>query len=223
MAIHLWIFRIDLLYLIEEVIPLFRFSSALNCSSLGWKENFFFFFFSPSLSLSCFFSQAAKKVSSATPQPGVLQSWFPGWYSSQPQSQTSSGSTAIPTVSAEGGSGGEGGASNLPEEDELLNELGYEEMDNMVFRDRIFLTLNIFLVGGSFQLVTTPSHEAPSSVAFLGPEPLVEATFAALSFSLDLRPRLRYCLLELSLGSLSLLDHSDSNCLFPILIQPRHR
>ena len=150
-------------------------------------------------------------MSSATPQPGVLQSWFPGWYSSQ----TSTSSTA----STEGGASEEGGANKLSEEDVILNELGYEEMDNMVFRDRIFLTLNIFLVGGSFLLVTTPSPE--TAMAFFGPEPLVEATFAALSFSLDLRPRLRYCSLDVSLGSLSLLDHSDSNCLFPILVQPR--
>lgn len=105
------------------------------------------------------------------------------------------------------------------EADELLNELGYEETDNIVFRDRIFLTLNIFLVGGSFKLGTTPPPE--DSLACLGPKPLVEATFAALSFSVDLRPRFKYCTLDLSLGSLSVLDHSDSNCLFPILVQPR--
>ena len=120
-----------------------------------------------------------------------------------------------------GGTGGGGaGIGNLSEEDQLLNELGYEETDNIVFRDRIFLMLNFFLVGGSFELVTTPPPEDPRTC--LGPESLVKATFAALSFSVDLRPRLKYCSLDLSLGSLSLMDHSESNCLFPILVEPRN-
>ena len=106
------------------------------------------------------------------------------------------------------------------EEDELLHELelDYEARDNILLRDRIFLTLSFSLTGGSFQLVTTPQSMTDS---FFGPEPLVELRFHSLRFSADLRPRLHYASLDLSLGSLSIEDHSDSDSLFPILVKPK--
>lgn len=106
------------------------------------------------------------------------------------------------------------------EEDELLHELelDYESRDNLLLRDRIFLTLSFSLTGGSFQLVTTPLSMSDS---FLGPEPLVELTFQSLCFSADLRPRLRYASVDLSLGSLAIEDHSDSESLFPTLVKPK--
>lgn len=115
------------------------------------------------------------------------------------------------------------------EEDELLHELehDYEARDNILLRDRIFLTLSFSLSGGSLQLVTTPppfSQESKSMneyASFLGPEPLVELCFNSLCFSADLRPRLRYASVDLSLGSLSVEDHSDSGSLFPTLVKPK--
>ena len=114
------------------------------------------------------------------------------------------------------------------EEDELLHELehDYEARDNILLRDRTFLTLSFSLSGGSLQLVTTPppSSESKSMAefsSFLGPEPLVELCFNSLCFSADLRPRLRYASVDLSLGSLSVEDHSDSQSLFPTLVKPK--
>ena len=114
------------------------------------------------------------------------------------------------------------------EENELLHELehDYEARDNILLRDRIFLTLSFSLSGGSLQLVTTPppSLESKSMAefsSFLGPEPLVELCFNSLCFSADLRPRLHYASVDLSLGSLSVEDHSDSESLFPTLVKPK--
>ena len=106
------------------------------------------------------------------------------------------------------------------EEDELMHELelDYESRDNILLRDRIFLTLSFSLTGGSFQLVTMPQSLTES---FLGPEPLVELKFESLCFSADLRPRLRYASVDLSLGSLSVEDHSDGDSLFPTLVKPK--
>ena len=106
----------------------------------------------------------------------------------------------------------------LSEEDELLNELGYESQDSVFHRDRIFLTLSFSLTGGSFQLVSTPTSLTDS---FLGPEPLVELAFSSLCCSVDLRPKLRYATFDLSLGSLSVQDHTDPDSLFPVLVQPK--
>lgn len=114
--------------------------------------------------------------------------------------------------------GGGAGENQLSEEDQLLNELGYEAKDNPLLRDRIFLTLSFSLTGGSFQLVTTPTSLADS---FFGPEPLVEMTFKSLCFSADLRPRLKYGSCDLSLGSIMLMDHSHPDTRFPVLIQPK--
>ena len=106
------------------------------------------------------------------------------------------------------------------EEDELLHELelDYESRDNLLLRDRIFITLSFSLKGGSFQLVTAPRS---MSASFLGPEPLVEMKFHTLCFSADLRPRLRYASVDLSLGGLSVEDHSDGDSLFPTLVKPK--
>ena len=113
------------------------------------------------------------------------------------------------------------------EEDELLHELehDYEAKDNLLLRDRILLTLSFSLSGGSLQLVTTTSsqEESKSVASFLGPEPLVELCFNSLCFSADLRPRLRYASVDLSLGSLSVEDHSDSKSLFPTLVKPKSK
>ena len=108
----------------------------------------------------------------------------------------------------------------LSKDDKLLNELGYDETENMAFRDRIFMSLNFSLVGGSFQLVTMPQTIVLGK-SFFGTDPLMEFTFKSLCFSVDLRPRLKYCSFDLSLGSLSVMDHSESNSLFPILVKPR--
>lgn len=112
------------------------------------------------------------------------------------------------------------------EEDELLHELehDYETRDSILLRDRIFLTLSFSLSGGSFQLVTTApasSGSTSDSRSFLGPEPLIELRFDSLCFSTDLRPRLRYASVDLSLGSLSVEDHSDSESLFQTLVKPK--
>ena len=112
------------------------------------------------------------------------------------------------------------------EEDELLHELehDYEARDNILLRDRIFLTLSFSLSGGSLQLVTTTTQDSKSTTgfsSFLGPEPLVELCFNSLCFSADLRPRLRYASVDLSLGGLSVEDHSDSESLFPTLVKPK--
>lgn len=113
------------------------------------------------------------------------------------------------------------------EEDELLHELehDYEARDNLLLRDRILLTLSFSLSGGSLQLVTTTSsqEESKSVALFLGPEPLVELCFNSLCFSADLRPRLRYASVDLSLGSLSVEDHSDGKSLFPTLVKPKSK
>ena len=141
---------------------------------------------------------------------GILQRWFPGWMSGyQP-------GTASP--SPDGESSTENMAADISaEEDELLNELGYESQDDLLRRDRIFLTLSFSLVGGSLQLVTMPTSMTGS---FFGPKPLVELAFESLCFSADLRPKLRYATFDLSLGSLMLQDHSDNDSLFPVLVQP---
>ena len=115
------------------------------------------------------------------------------------------------------------------EEDELLHELehDYEARDNLLLRDRILLTLSFSLSGGSLQLVTTTSSQESKSMtefsSFLGPEPLVELCFNSLCFSADLRPRLRYASVDLSLGGLSVEDHSDGDSLFPTLVKPKSK
>jgi hypothetical protein len=114
--------------------------------------------------------------------------------------------------------GSEHAETELSEEEQLLNELGYEARDNLFLRDRIFFTLNFSLSGGSLQLVTTPTALTES---FYGPEPLVEMTFKSLCFSADLRPRLKYSSFDLSLGSIMMMDHSHVDSLFPVLVQPK--
>ena len=119
------------------------------------------------------------------------------------------------------------------EEDELLHELehDYEARDNLLLRDRILLTLSFSLSGGSLQLVTTTpsasSHGESKFMSefssFLGPEPLIELCFNSLCFSADLRPRLRYASVDLSLGSLSVEDHSNDDSLFPTLVKPKSK
>lgn len=104
------------------------------------------------------------------------------------------------------------------EEDELLDELGYEaESDILFLRDRILLTLSFSLGQGSFQLVTTPS----SPTSFLGPKPLVELGFKSLCCAADIRPKLHYASYDISLGSLTVHDHSDQDSLFAVLVQPK--
>ncbi len=159
-------------------------------------------------------TQAAKrKITSSSSDQGILKNWFPGWIPGGSSSDTVTSESVIPSGSEE-----EDDPKKLSEEDQLLEELGYEAKDNLFLRDRIFLTMNFSLVGGSFQLVTTPSSLADS---FFGPEPLVEMAFKSLNFSIDLRPRLKYGSCDLSLGSLTVTDHSHSDSLFPILVQPK--
>ena len=150
-----------------------------------------------------------------------MKSWFPGWISGggQPQSPDNRppGENGDPPSSGGAGQQGES-PTELSEEDQLLNELGYEAKDNPFLRDRIFLTLNFSLSGGSFQLVTTPTSIMDS---FYGPEPMLEMTFKSLCFSADLRPRLKYGSFDLSLGSVMVMDHSHSGSLFPVLVQPK--
>ena len=158
--------------------------------------------------------QAAKRTIQAESEQnpeGFLQRWFPGWVSTS--QSPASPSSASP-------SGAEATVSMSAEEDELLHELelDYESRDNLLLRDRIFLTLSFSLTGGSFQLVTTSQS---TTQTFLGPEPLVELKFQSLGFSADLRPRLRYASVDLSLGSLSVEDHSDGDSLFPTLVKPK--
>lgn len=155
---------------------------------------------------------------------GNKKSWLPGWISraaplAPTDSQTDKTGSALsdtPTSTTTGNEGEEGG--QLSEEDQLFNELGYGAKDNLFLRDRIFLTLSFSLTGGSFQLVTTPTSLMDS---FFGPEPLIELTFEALCFSADLRPRLKYSSFELSLGGVMVQDHSHSDSLFPVLVQPK--
>ena len=165
------------------------------------------------------FHQAAKRTIQAESESeqtnqSFLQRWFPGWVST-----TTATSQATPATSASPGGAGETVGMSA-EEDELLHELelDYESRDNLLLRDRIFLTLSFSLTGGSFQLVTTPRSVSES---FLGPQPLVELRVRSLCFSADLRPRLRYASVDVSLGSLSVEDHSDSDSLFPTLVKPK--
>ena len=153
-------------------------------------------------------------ISSAAPKQGVLQNLFPGWLSgwqsSAGETPEAEGTSTMAVTSKEG--------PTMSEEDQLLDELGYEE-DNILFKDRIFLSLNFSLAGGTFQLMSTPPMNLSES--FFGPDPLMEVAFKLLCFSIDLRPRLKYFSFDLSLGSVSLIDHSDSNQLFPVLVKPR--
>lgn len=179
-----------------------------------------------------FSTQAARKriesESSETNQ-GLLQRWFPGWISGyQAQISREEGAeeaaeedTNTDPQSAVTEQPEEAAGNGIPsvEEGELLDELGYEaDHDNVFLRDRIFLTLAFSLGGGSFQLVTTPLSK---DISCLGPEPLVEFRFVSLRCAADIRPRLRYASYDLSLGSLTVQDHVDSESLFPVLVQAK--
>ncbi len=148
------------------------------------------------------------KLAAEASNQGILQRWFPGW-GQQPHPQ--------PSDTEEGGND-DTDTISLSEEDELMNELGYETEDTVFVRDRIFLTLSFTLSGGSLKLLTTPT---PPTISFFGPEPLLELGFSSLCCSVDLRPRLRYAMLDLSLGSLSVQDHTDPESLFPVLVNPK--
>jgi len=179
-----------------------------------------------------FSTQAARKriesESSETNQ-GLLQRWFPGWisgYQAQISREDGAEEAAEDDVNTDPQSAvteqpEEAAANGIPsvEEGELLDELGYEaDHDNVFLRDRIFLTLAFSLGGGSFQLVTTPLSK---DISCLGPEPLVEFRFVSLRCAADIRPRLRYASYDLSLGSLTVEDHADSESLFPVLVQAK--
>ncbi len=142
------------------------------------------------------------KLEAESSNQGILQRWFPGWVQ-QPH--------PLPSEEA----GNDEIDAGLSEEDELLNELGYETQDSVFVRDRIFLTLSFSLSGGSLRLL---SSHTPS---LLGPSLFLELGFSSLCCSVDLRPRLRYAVLDLSLGGLSVEDHSDPESLFPVFIQPK--
>lgn len=181
--------------------------------------------------------QAARRrieLETAETNPGLIQRWFPGWISGY-QAHTTEGEEER---GEEGEEEGEGGVENRREstileqsgnaaenevlsveEGELLQELGYEaDHDDVFLRDRIFLTLAFSLGGGSFQLVSTPLSQDASC---LGPEPLVEFRFESLRAAADIRPRLRYASYDISLGSLTVRDHIDSESLFPVLVQAK--
>lgn len=179
-----------------------------------------------------FSTQAARKriesESSETNQ-GLLQRWFPGWISGY-QAQISREEGAEEAAEEDANTDPQSAVTEQPEEaasngipaveeGELLDELGYEaDHDNVFLRDRIFLTLAFSLGGGSFQLVTTPLSK---DISCLGPEPLVEFRFVSLRCAADIRPRLRYASYDLSLGSLTVQDHVDSESLFPVLVQAK--
>ena len=179
-----------------------------------------------------FSTQAARKriesESSETNQ-GLLQRWFPGWISGY-QAQISREEGAEEATEDNANTDPQSAVTEQPEEvaangipsaeeGELLDELGYEaDHDNVFLRDRIFLTLAFSLGGGSFQLVTTPLSK---DISCLGPEPLVEFRFVSLRCAADIRPRLRYASYDLSLGSLTVEDHVDSESLFPVLVQAK--
>lgn len=181
--------------------------------------------------------QAARRrieLETAETNPGLIQRWFPGWISGY-QAHTPEGEEKR---REEGEEEGEGGVESRREstileqsgnavedevlsveEGELLQELGYEaDHDDVFLRDRIFLTLAFSLGGGSFQLATTPLSQDASC---LGPEPLVEFRFESLRAAADIRPRLRYASYDISLGSLTVQDHIDSESLFPVLVQAK--
>lgn len=188
-------------------------------------------------SLYSFVTQAARRrieLETAETNPGLIQRWFPGWISGY-QAHTPQGEEEKEEEEGEGvaknrsnetqsmtleQSGDAAGNEVLSvEEGELLQELGYEaDHDNVFLRDRIFLTLAFSLGGGSFQLVTTPLSQDASC---LGPEPLVEFRFESLRAAADIRPRLRYASYDISLGSLTVRDHIDSESLFPVLVQAK--
>lgn len=111
------------------------------------------------------------------------------------------------------------------EEEELLEELGYEVHGNStILRDRNLLQLSFSLKQGSLTLLSSPSPSSrspspPSLLPFLGPEPLVGLIFSSLGCSLDLRPRVRCATFELSLGGLTIEDHVDSLSQFPVLVK----
>ena len=104
------------------------------------------------------------------------------------------------------------------EEEELLEELGYESSSSdSTNRDSLFLHLSFTLSRGSLSLLTTSSSPHPS----LGPSPLVSLSFSSLCSSLHIRPRVRGATFELSLGGLSLNDEVDDESVFPYLIKPK--
>ena len=187
-------------------------------------------------SLCLFLTQAARRrieLETAETNPGLIQRWFPGWISGY-QAHTPEGEEERGEKGEEEGEGGVENRSDKTEsmileqsgnevlsveEGELLQELGYEaDHDDVFLRDRIFLTLAFSLGGGSFQLATMPLSQDASC---LGPEPLVEFRFESLRAAADIRPRLRYASYDISLGSLTVRDHIDSESLFPVLVQPK--
>ena len=100
------------------------------------------------------------------------------------------------------------------EEEELLEELGYEfSTAESTHRDSLFLSLSFTLASGSLTLLTS----SPSSL--LGPAPLVSLSFSSLCSLLEIRPRLREATFELSLGGLSLNDETDDDSVFPALVK----
>ena len=189
-------------------------------------------------SLCSFVTQAARRrieLETAETNPGLIQRWFPGWISGYqvhtPQGEEEKGeeeeeervaesrSNKAESTTLEQSGNAAGNEVLSVEEGELLQELGYEaDHDNVFLRDRIFLTLAFSLGGGSFQLVTTPLSQ---DVSCLGPEPLVEFRFESLRAAADIRPRLRYASYDISLGSLTVRDHIDSESLFPVLVQAK--
>ena len=188
-------------------------------------------------SLYSFVTQAARRrieLETAETNPGLIQRWFPGWISGYqahtPQGEEEKGeeegegvaknrSNETQSMTLEQSGDAAGNEVLSVEEGELLQELGYEaDHDNVFLRDRIFLTLAFSLGGGSFQLVTTPLSQDASC---LGPEPLVEFRFESLRAAADIRPRLRYASYDISLGSLTVRDHIDSESLFPVLVQAK--
>ena len=104
------------------------------------------------------------------------------------------------------------------EEEELLEELGYESSpSDSTHRDSLFLRLSFTLSRGSLSLLTS----SPLTLPFLGPSPLVSLSFSSLCSSLEIRPRVRGATFELSLGGLSLNDEVDDDSLFPALMRPK--
>ena len=104
------------------------------------------------------------------------------------------------------------------EEEELLEELGYESStSDSTHRDSLFLSLSFTLSRGSLSLLTSSPLTLPS----LGPSPLVSLSFSSLCSFLEIRPRVRGVMFELSLGGLSLNDEVDYDSVFPALVRPK--
>ena len=107
------------------------------------------------------------------------------------------------------------------EEEELLEELGYDEQ-SFSLKDAILLHLSFSLCQGSLNILRSPAHSSSTSLpSCFSAEPLVGVVFSWPRCRLDLRPRSRHVTFEVSLGDVRIEDHTDPLSLFPVLVRAK--